>query len=103
MLTLNAETAGAIFDILVAKGNLESKQDAWLDYRKEEFIQNCEEGINEYWYPTNCGSSIKVYFHAYREQFVSIYAQTINMTKERNLVKETNEALLELATSLHKV
>lgn len=102
MITLNAETAASIFDILVAKGNFEAKQESWLEYRKAEFIQNCEEGINEYWYPSNCGSSIKVYFDAFREQAVWVYAQTYNPSKEANLVKDTNEALLELVTALRK-
>lgn len=103
MLTLNSTTAASIFDILVKKGNFENKQVAWTEYRKAEFIQNCEEGISEYWYPTNCGSSIKVYFHQFREQKASVYAQTINDIKEANLVSETNEALEELFASLrHK-
>jgi hypothetical protein len=100
MITLNAEIAGHIFDTLVEKGNFENRMERWVAAQKEEFIQQCAEGINEYWYPTNCGSSIKVYFNEFRAQAVWVYAQTINTTKEKNLVEETNAALLEYVTAL---
>lgn len=100
MVTLNAEIAGRIFDILVEKGNFENRQERWVEYKKEEFIQNCAEGINEYWYPSNCGSSIKVYFDGFREQAVWLYAQTYNPSKEKTLVADTNAALLEYVTAL---
>lgn len=86
-MKLTATQASEVFDILLNKGNRENK---YADYNKADFIDIMERGTNEYWYSSNCGSSIKVYFS---HNNIYVYPQTINHIKEATLVEDTNAAL----------
>lgn len=98
-LAINALQAGEVFNILAKFGNLDDSDLSYFQYKKDEFIGYCAEGISEYWYPSKCGSSIKVYFDGWVEQSIRVYAQTLNTQKEATLVEDTNKALLAYIVS----
>lgn len=95
MMKLTESQASTIFDILVQHGNFDAAKENWTAHKKAEFIEDAVKGLNEYWYPSACGSSIKVYFNTFSEKAVWVYAQTYNPTKEATLVDDTNSALQE--------
>lgn len=95
---MTAEAANKVFDILETKGN---HKKAYIDYHREDFVQHMvNKGAFEHWYPTECGSSIKIYFNFFRRPKITIYAQTINDIHEPTLVADVTEALDELAATL---
>ena len=98
-MKMTAEIANKVFDILVNEGNHDSNI---LDYKREEFVHmmTTGNGAGEHWYPTNCGSSIKVYFHGFFRPEITLYAQTINPIHEKDLVENANRALNELVASV---
>lgn len=99
MMKLTESQASTVFDILVQHGNFDARKENWVAHKKAEFIEDAANGLNEYWYPSACGSSIKVYFSTFSEKPIWVYAQTLNTTKERNLVADTNAALQEFVTT----
>jgi hypothetical protein len=94
-LILNALQAGGLFDVFVAHGNYDDREYAYTQHKKDEFIENCARGINEYWYSTKSGSSMKIYFDGFREQPVWAHMQTYNPLKEKTLQEDLNKALTE--------
>lgn len=97
-MKLSADQANRVFDILVEKGNFGSsfgsKDDNYIAYKREEFVQYLADGTNEYWYSSACGSSIKVYFDQFStNRPIWLYAQTYNPSKEATLVADVNAAL----------
>lgn len=97
---MSVELANGVFDILATEGNHDKE---YIDYHREEFINKMTNGngANEHWYPTNSGSSIKVYFRWYARPEVTVYAQTINPIHEKDLVENTARALDTLIAGIH--
>lgn len=101
-MQLTAEQANAVFDILIAKGNYDTSSAGYLAMKREEFVHSLSEGEmgGEYWYPSACGSSIKVYFDVYRiKSPIWVFAQTYNPSKEKTLVADTNAAFEEFVAA----
>ena len=98
-MKMNEELANKVFDILANEGN---HAKSYIDYRRAEFVHNMTtgEGLNEHWYPTESGSSIKVYFSWFRYAEFKLYAQTINPVHEKNLVENANRELSALAATV---
>lgn len=93
-IAMNALEAGGLFDVLVKHGNYDDREYAYMQYKKNEFIEQCAGGISEYWYSSKCGSSIKVYFDGgFGPVRIWVHAQTLNTIKEPTLVEDTNKAL----------
>lgn len=99
-MKMSAELANQVFDIIANEGN---HAKSYIDYRRAEFVDNMvREGAWELWYPTECGSSIKVYFRTNmtRKAVFTVYAQTINDIKEPTLVEDVTKAFNELTMTL---
>lgn len=92
-MKLTESQAAGVFDILVEKGNFGQKNAMYLQYKRDEFIYNAtRQDLNEYWYESACGSSIKVYFDGYSKNPIRLHPQTFNPSKEATLASDANEA-----------
>lgn len=92
-MKLTEELANKVFDVLVNEGNHEK---VYLDMRRDDFVDKMTtEGANEHWYPSENGSSIKVYFQEFSNT-VYVYPQTYNHVHEKGLRGKANRALKEL-------
>lgn len=96
-MKMTAEAANKVFDILETKGN---HKKSYIDSYRADFVHYMEtKGAFEHWYPSECGSSIKIYFNFYRRPEITIYAQTINDINEPTLVADVTTALNELTAT----
>lgn len=95
---MTAEVANKVFDILETKGN---HKKSYIDRDRADFVNHMvTKGAFEHWYPSECGSSIKIYFNLFRRPEITIYAQTINDINEPTLVDDVTKALNDLTATL---
>lgn len=95
-MLLSTTQANEIFDILVSVGNFDNSHN-YAAYKREEFVQSLTtgDGIGEYWYPSDSGSSFKLYFQQSFTSTINFVAQTYNPVHEKTIVEDMNAALNE--------
>lgn len=87
--------ANTLFDILLEKGNHPAR---YSEYRRHDFVQNhTDDGVWEFWYSTNSGSSMKLYYtiglHGKTE--IAVRPQTYNPIHEKTLKADLQVAVDE--------
>lgn len=91
-MRITENQADQLFTILVEKGNMDGSE-GYIAQKRFEFIESITtNGLNEYWFPTKSGSSIKVYFHWFSANPVTFHAQTLS-TKDEGIIEAMGEAL----------
>lgn len=92
MMKLTEELANKVFDVIITEGK---HSQTYEKYYREEFVSKVTtDGLYEHWYPTEAGSSIKVYFLSGNEAY--FHAQTLNASHDKDLTKEANAKMREL-------
>lgn len=92
-MKISIEEANKIFDIIANEGKHPQR---YIDSYREEFVRKFAAGdMYEHWYPTDAGSSIKVYFQQGWANVIGVrfYAQTINTVHDKTLVEDAHKAL----------
>lgn len=92
-MKLSLVQVNEVFDIMVNVGNFDTKNSSYTEYQREEFVHKiANEGMGEYWYSSNAGSSMKVYFGNNFAPTITFHAQTMNPIHEPNISENMNKA-----------
>lgn len=94
------DMANRIFDVFATEGN---HKKTYIDSARDEFVHSAVvDGISSYWYQTECGSSIKVYFNEFNNR-VYIWPESLNPIHEKNLRQNANSALKAMGFDLQDI